>query len=405
MTTARVNGIDLHYELVGPEGAPVIAFSNSLGSAVDMWRGVVAGLAGAYRCLTYDTRGHGSSGTSDAPVTVDGLADDLAGLLDALGIDRAHIVGLSLGGMIGQALASRRPEKVRTLTLIATGPHLPPPDFWRKRAATVRAEGPAAVVDTILPRWFTAGFRERDPDAVARTRASFLRIDPAGYARCCEAIADMDLRDRLGAIAAPTLVIAGAEDPVAPPALAETLRQGIPVAELVVLPDAAHLISVEKPEAIAAHLVTFLALLGDAPSASGDAFQAGLAVRKSVLGPDYVEGALKKAGTFGQPWQDFITRVAWGEVWGDETLPRKTRSLLTLAMMIALHREEEFKLHLKPALGNGVSAAEIMALIKQAAIYAGIPAGNAAMRWTREALGDGFGGNKNNTGSVRLDDV
>jgi 3-oxoadipate enol-lactonase/4-carboxymuconolactone decarboxylase len=196
----------------------------------------------------------------------------------------------------------------------------------------------------------------------------------------------MDLRQRIGAIKAPTLIMVGAGDQATPIAMAEDLRQRIPGAEMVVIPDALHILSVEKAEAVTAHLAAFLAR--HEPNAPTDAFARGIAVRKSVLGGDYVEGALKQAGAFGANLQDFITRYAWGEIWGDPTLPRKTRSLLTLAMMIALHREEEFKLHLRPAQGNGVTAEELKALIKQAAIYAGVPAANAAMRWTRDVLGE-----------------
>ncbi|MCR4283189.1 MAG: alpha/beta fold hydrolase, partial [Bauldia sp.] len=301
---------------------------------------------------------------------------------------RPHIVGLSLGGMTAQALASRHPERVASLVLIATAAHLPPPEFWHGRAATVRADGPAAVVDAIIPRWFTAAFRERAPEAVARVRQGFMSIDRAGYARCCEAIAAMDLRQRLGKIAAPTLVMVGADDPVTTPAMADALRAGIPGAELVVLANVAHLVSVERPDAVAACVLAFLGSNEETAVSDAGGFQKGLAVRKSVLGADYVDAALKDAGSFGAGWQDFITRVAWGEIWGDPALPRKTRSLLTLAMMIALHREEEFKLHVRPALGNGVSIDELRALIKQAAVYAGVPAANAAMRWTREVLGE-----------------
>jgi 3-oxoadipate enol-lactonase/4-carboxymuconolactone decarboxylase len=381
-----INGVELAYDLTGPAGAPVVAFSNSLGSAIDMWDAIVPTLAGRYRCLRYDTRGHGRSGTSGAAVTIDDLAGDLLGLMDAIGVERAHIVGLSLGGMTGQALASRHPERVASLTLIATAAHLPPVDFWETRARTVRAEGPGAVVDTIVPRWFTPAFREHSPEAVAKVRKSFMLIDREGYARCCEAIGAMDMRERLAQINAPTLVMVGANDPVTTPAMAEALRAGIPNAELVVIPSCAHLASVERPDIVAAYLTAFIGRQADIIG-NEDAFQKGLAVRKSVLGADYVEAALAKAGKFGADWQEFISRYAWGEVWDDTTLPRKTRSLLTLAMMVALHREEEFKLHLRPALGNGVSLEEVLALIKQAAVYAGVPAANAAMRWSREVLG------------------
>jgi 3-oxoadipate enol-lactonase / 4-carboxymuconolactone decarboxylase len=116
-------------------------------------------------------------------------------------------------------------------------------------------------------------------------------------------------------------------------------------------------------------------------------FEQGLANRKSVLGVEHVKRSLERAGDFARPWQEFITRVAWGEVWGDPTLPRKTRSMLVLATMVALHQEEEFKLHVRPALRNGVSAEELRALLIQAAVYAGVPAANAAFRWVKEALG------------------
>ena len=199
----------------------------------------------------------------------------------------------------------------------------------------------------------------------------------------------MDLRSRIPAISAPTLAIAGAEDPVTTPAMLEEIRSLVPGTELVVLPRAAHLCSVECPDVVAAHIGLFIDELEGRPAA-GAAFAAGLVNRRKVLGTEHVERSLASAGEVGMPWQDFITRFAWNEIWGDPALPHKTRSLLTLAMMIALHREEEFKLHVKPALKNGVSVAELAALIRQAAVYAGVPAGNAAMRWARDLLGDDF---------------
>ncbi len=386
MPEATVNGVDLHYDLSGPDGAPLVAFSNSLGCTVEMWDEVVPALISRFRVLRYDTQGHGRSGTRDAPTTIDDLAEDLAGLLDAVGADSAHIVGLSLGGMIAQAFAAAHPERTASLVLMATSAHLPPPDFWWQRAATVLESGPEAVVDTIVPRWFTAAFQEREPAAVARTRELFLASSSNGYARCCEAIGGMDLRDRLRKIAAPTLIMVGADDPVTAPAMAEDMRARIRGAEMLVLPQCAHLMSVEQPAAVAAHVGAFLDR--HSPNALSLDFADGLAIRKQVLGAAHVDRSLAGAGTFGMPWQDFITRVAWHGVWGDPTLPRKTRSMLTLTMMIALHREEEFKLHIRPALANGVTVQELRSLILQAAVYAGIPAGNAAMRWTREVLGD-----------------
>lgn len=386
MPTATVNGVDLFYELTGAVGLPIIAFSNSLGSGIEMWDAVAEALDGRFRLLRYDTQGHGRSGTRDQPTTIDDLANDLAGLFDALDIAKAHVVGLSLGGMTAQAFGFLHPERTASLVLMATAAHLPPADAWRQRAATVIDAGPEAVVDSVVPRWFTAAFQERDPATIRRIRDLFLGTDRRGYARCCEAIAEMDLRERIAAIAAPTLVVVGGDDPVAPLTMGADIRGRIAGAELVVLPDCAHLISVERPAEAASHIAAFVER--HAPRAPSPDFAAGLAVRREVLGTAHVDRALDSAGSFSMAWQDLVTRVAWHDAWDDPALARKSRSLITLAMMIALQREDEFKLHVRPALANGVTIDELGALIRHAAVYAGIPAGDAAMRWARQVLGD-----------------
>lgn len=383
MPTIRANGLELFYDLAGPEGAPVVLFSNSVGTTLEMFEAQAEALRGRYRVLRYDTRGHGRSQVLDRPATtIDDLADDLAGLLDGLGIEKAHVAGLSIGGMTAQAFAVRYPDRLRSLVLMATSAYLPPPEAWDQRAATVRADGMGAIVDALVGRWFTPAFAEQRPEVVAPVRERFLAIDPGGYAACCAAIRDMDLRERIGAIRAPTLIIAGADDPSTPVAMSEDIRARIPNAELVIIPRAAHLLAIEQAEAVNAYLVAFLGRF-DAAS-----FEAGLANRKRVLGAEHVERSLAKAGPFAMPWQDFITRVAWGEIWGDPALPWKTRSMVTLAMMVALHREEEFKLHVRPALQNGVTVKELRALLMQTAVYAGVPAANAAFRWVKEVLGE-----------------
>ncbi|XYD10989.1 3-oxoadipate enol-lactonase [Methylobacterium sp. NMS12] len=258
MPQITVGGLGLRYHLEGPEDAPVVAFSNSLGATLEMWDALMPALAGRYRTLRYDTRGHGGSDTRERPAVIADLAGDLAGLLDALGIGRAHLVGLSLGGMTVQALASADPERALSATLMATAAFLPSQQSWDERAATVRAQGTAAVVEATLGRWFTPGFAERDPGAVRAVRERFLACDSAGYAVCCGAIGRMDLRPALAAITAPTLVIAGRDDPSTPPAMAEEICGGIAQAELVVLPRAAHLLAVERADAVGSYLRGFL---------------------------------------------------------------------------------------------------------------------------------------------------
>ena len=395
MPHIRANGVELYYELAGPEDAPAVAFSNSLGTTAAMWDPQWAALTSRFRCLRYDTRGHGRSEVVDRPFSVDDLAADLAALMEAVGVRRAHVVGLSLGGMTGQALAVTRPERLDRLVLCATSAYMPPASTWQERADTVRARGMAALSDAVMTRWFTPAGRVA-PGAAA-TRATFETIDPVGYARCCEAIGAMDLRGRIGAIRAPTRVVAGAEDPSTPVAMAKEIVGLVPGAELVVVPDAAHLISIEQPAALTDAILAFLSEAEvasserrptPAPHDTEEAFAAGLANRKAVLGAEHVERSMASAGAFAEPWQDFITRYAWAEVWGDDTLPWKTRSLITLAITLALGREEEFKLHLRPAMKNGVTPDELRSFLKQAAIYAGVPAANGAFRWARQVLGD-----------------
>ncbi|MDX8482079.1 3-oxoadipate enol-lactonase [Mesorhizobium sp. VK24D] len=388
MPMIKANGVQLFYELSGPTGAPVVAFSNSIGTSLTMWDALAPALRGRYRILRYDTRGHGRSQVVDQPITINDLANDLLGLLDALAIERAHIVGLSLGGMTAKALASSAPDRVLSLTLMATAACVPNPDGFRERAALVRSEGLAPLVDTMRQLWFTPEFLTSAPGTAAPILEAFAGLDPAGYAACCDAISRMDLRPSLGHIRAPTLIIAGRDDQATPVGSSDDIAMLIPQAELVILPKAAHLLAIEQAQAVAAHLLAFLDRHRESGHAPGAvSFEAGLLNRRSVLGEAHVERSLAQAGTFAQPWQDFITRTAWGEIWGDERLPWKTRSLVTLAMMVALHREEEFKLHVGPALRNGVSRSELQGLLLQSAIYAGVPAANAAFRWARDILG------------------
>jgi 3-oxoadipate enol-lactonase/4-carboxymuconolactone decarboxylase len=384
------NSTQLFYDLTGREDGPLIVLSNSLGTTVEMWDGVVKLLAPSFRILRYDTRGHGRSPVTTGPISIRQLADDLAGLLDALNINKAHIGGLSLGGITAQALAIYHPHKVKSLMLMATGPFLPPADTWNTRAKTVREQGINAIVDTVLARWFTLSYFGTHAHRVAYYRSLFLNNYPEGYALCCEAIRDMDLRPGLSSISTPTLVIAGAEDPVTPVNMANDLASAIKGSQLAIIPQASHLLAIEQPQDTAELISQFIASVEQsiAHPLPTRAFEAGLANRKAVLGVEHVQRSLANAGGFAAPWQDFITRNAWGEIWGDDTLPWKTRSIVTLAMMVALHREEEFKLHLGPALKNGVTLAELQALLLQTSVYAGVPAANAAFRWVRETLGD-----------------
>ena len=256
MTTG--GAAELNYLLEGPEDAPVLVLSNSLGTSLEMWDDQAPSLRERFRLLRYDTRGHGSSPTPPGPYTMADLGGDVISLLDRLGVERASFCGLSVGGMTGMWLASAAPERIERLVLLCTSALLGPKSVWDERIATARGRGMPALVDGVIERWFTPAFRSENPEAVGRMARALRETDPEGYAGCCAAIREMDLRGRLPSIRSPTLVVSGAEDPATPPEHGRLIRDSIPGARLEVVPGAAHIANVERPERITRLILTHL---------------------------------------------------------------------------------------------------------------------------------------------------
>lgn len=257
---AQANGISINYTLDGPAGAPVVTMSNSLATNLGMWEPTLPALTREFRVLRYDTRGHGATDAPRGAYTLDQLADDALALLRALGIQRTHWVGLSLGGMIGQTLALKAPEALISLSLCDTSSRLPADakPMWDERIRTAEAKGMEALVDSTLTRWFTAPFREKKKDVVDRV-ATMIRTTPvAGYVGCCQAISALNLTDRLSAIKLPTVVIVGEDDPGTPVAASRVIADNIKGARLEIIPSAAHLSNLEQPEAFNRALSGFL---------------------------------------------------------------------------------------------------------------------------------------------------
>jgi 3-oxoadipate enol-lactonase len=240
----------VHHVVTGPEDAPALVLSNSLGADLRMWDPQAEALAERFRLVRYDTRGHGQSPVPDGPYTIDHVGQDLIALLDHLEIERAHVAGLSLGGMTAMWLGIHAPERLHRLVLLCTSAQLGPPETWADRAAVVRAQGTEAVADAGVGRWLTEGFRAEHPDTAAWLRDMIAGTPDAGYAAACAVIEHMDLTAGLPSIPAPTLVIAGAQDPATPPEHAERIVAAVPDARLEVLDPAAHLANVEQPDAV-----------------------------------------------------------------------------------------------------------------------------------------------------------
>jgi 3-oxoadipate enol-lactonase len=242
--------VAVHHLVAGPADAPAVVFSHSIGATLATWEAQAAALARAFRVVRYDLRGHGRSPVPPGPYDIADLGGDLIALLDRLGIARAHLVGLSLGAMASLWTAARFPARVERLVVCCTAARLGPPEMWAERAATVRAQGTGAIADAAVARWLTPGFRARHPERTAELRAMIAATPAEGYAGCCAVIEKMDLRPELGAIRAPTLAVAGVDDPATPPDRLREIADAIPDGRLVVVPAAAHLASVEQPERV-----------------------------------------------------------------------------------------------------------------------------------------------------------
>jgi 3-oxoadipate enol-lactonase len=238
----------LDHRLRGPEGAPVLVLSNSLGTTQELWQKQLPALVERFRVLTYDHPGHGSSGLPEQPCTIESLTRSLVTLLDELHLERVSLCGVSLGGMVGMTLALEEPERVDRLVLACTSAYVGPPEGWAERARMVRTRGMEAVADTVVGRWFTPELEDEEPETVARFRAMLAATAPEGYARCCEALGAWDARERVSAIAVPVLVVAGEHDPAIPVEQAKLLASRVPASRLRILERAGHLANVERPE-------------------------------------------------------------------------------------------------------------------------------------------------------------
>lgn len=245
----------------GPEGAPVLVLSNSLGTTLEMWDAQAARLARDHRVLRYDTRGHGGSVVPPGPYSFEQLGGDVLALLDVLRIERASFCGISMGGFTGLWLGVHAGNRLNHLVVANSAAKIGTEDGWRTRAALVREKGVAAMAELAASspgRWFTDGFVAAQPQVVQRAQSWIAGIVPEGYAACCEALAQADLRADIARIAVPTLLIAGAADPVTTVVDAQAMQAAIPGAQLVQLP-ASHLSNLEAPAEFDAALAAFVA--------------------------------------------------------------------------------------------------------------------------------------------------
>jgi 3-oxoadipate enol-lactonase/4-carboxymuconolactone decarboxylase len=377
--------IELAYRFDGPDRAsapngPVLVLLNSMGTSTAMWEPCLGPLAEQFTVLRVDARGHGASPVAAAgtPCGISDLALDVVAVLDRLDLGRVHIAGCSLGAMAGLWIAAHRPERVGRLAVMCTSAGPLADSGYRARGEAVRRGGLDSVADAVVDRWLTAAIRERDPELVATVRSMLTSTDAESYAQCCDALVALDLRADLARIAAPTLVMTGDQDEALPPVHGQRIAEGIAGARLESLGAAAHIATYEQPGRIVSLLLEHFQ--------AGATWAGGLAVRRSVLGDEHVDRALREATTMTLPFQEFLTRYAWGDVWARPQLSRRDRSLITLTALVALGAEHEIPMHVRAAVRNGLSEQEIGEAMLHAALYAGLPRANRALAIARDVL-------------------
>jgi 3-oxoadipate enol-lactonase / 4-carboxymuconolactone decarboxylase len=388
MSVPKITGV----QLSNPSAGPLLLLGNSIGtSGTALWSATAGFLGERFHVVGWDLPGHGRN---TDPVS-DGfsMAELAAGVMafaDRVLTDRGepagrlYYAGDSLGGVVGLQALLDAPDRIVAAVLLCTGAKIGDAAGWWERAARVRASGTTVLVNQSVERWFASGFLEREPQVASQLLDSLRAADAEAYALACEALADFDVRSRLGEIAVPVLAVAGAEDFATPADMLAEIAHGVQRGALQVLDGVAHLAPAEAPQEVAKLIMKHF----DAENPGADRYAAGMEVRREVLGDDHVDRATAAATDFTQDFQKLITEYAWGTIWTRPGLDRRSRSMITLTALVARGHHEELAMHVRAARRNGLSVDEIKEVLLQTAIYCGVPDANTAFRIAQAALAD-----------------
>lgn len=379
MHAKTINGQLLAYRHRPSLGRTVV-FANSLGSDQSIWDDVIAALPRGYGVLTFDLRGHGASSGATG-FGIEDLADDAIGLIDALGLSDVLFCGISVGGMIGQVVAAKRPDLLSGVMLCNTAPKIGDADRWNTRIEAVRAGGMASVIDAIAELWFAPAYAAANPDAMSLHQNMLKRIDGDGYNAVCTAIRDADLTDTTSKITVPTLCLGGGLDKSVPKELVKAMADSIEGARYEELPGVGHIPSLEAPDAMV-RLIEEL----DAPRAAR--FEQGMITRRAVLGDAHVDRAEAAKNSLDHAFQTLITEGAWGSVWSSPGISARERSMLTLSLLAATGNFEEIAMHVRATARTGATQRDIIEVFQHVAIYAGVPRANHALKIAKATLAE-----------------
>lgn len=390
MAFLNINGRSVAYRLLGAEALPLVMLAHPLGMSQAVWDDVLPALLPRYRVLTWDLPGHGASqALGEGAITPADLASEALALADHAGAGRFHFAGTSIGGVVGQQLLAEHAERLYSVTLTNTGAVIGTTELWTTRAGRVRSEGLGAISGEIVPRWFSAGRIEANPSLKNGWMTQMGRGDDESYARLCEMLGSHAFTGKLTRKGVKVQLLGGSEDLATPPATLEALAAECDGAPLEILDAVGHVPSVEVPALFAEKLLAVLAVdLGDVGDKGVD-YATGLTTRKQVLGEEHVARSTENATSLDAPFQQMITRLAWGELWSNDDLTRRERSMITTGILAALGRDGELALHLKTAKRIGLTEAELRQVLMHVAIYGGVPAANHAFALAKQL---GWGG-------------
>jgi 3-oxoadipate enol-lactonase / 4-carboxymuconolactone decarboxylase len=384
MAFHTINGRSVAYRLLGAEVNPLVVLAHPLGMSQAVWDDVIPALLPRYRVLTWDLPGHGASqAVSGEQITPADLAAEALALVELAGAQRFHFAGTSIGGVVGQQLIAEHSERLLSATLTNTGAVIGNPDLWNTRAGRVRQEGLAAMSQEIVPRWFAPAAFEASPALKAGWCTQMGRGDDESYAQLCEMLGRDTFTGKLTGKSTTVQLFGGSEDMATPPATLEALAAELGDAPLEIFEGVGHVPAVEASALFAQKFLAVLATdLGDVAN-HGVAYATGLETRKQVLGEEHVARSTANANSLDAPFQQMITRLAWGELWSNDDLTRRERSMITTGILAALGREE-LTLHLKTAKRIGLTEAELRQVLMHVAIYGGVPAANHAFALAKE---------------------
>ncbi len=382
MTFVKINNATIHYEYIENQSDTTFLFINSLGTDFRIWNDVVADLMHYGNILRFDKQGHGLSSLSKETTSIADYANDVLGLMDALNIKKAVVIGLSIGGIIGQYLAVHHTARLEKLVLSNTAPKIGNDDGWNTRINQVKTNGIASITEGVMKVWFSDDFHQNRNNELIGYQNMLANTPLVGYLTACAAIRDNDLTAEIATIQTPTLCFAGSKDGSTPPELVKAMADKIPDSKYILIDGVGHIPCVEAPHIMSKHIIEFVF------NTPLSLYEQGMKTRRSVLGNAHVDRAEANKSDFDKDFQEYITNSAWGAVWSRPGLTKRERSMITIAVLAALGHDEEVAMHIRATKNTGATMDDIKEVLLHIGVYAGVPVSNIAYKIAKKVYAE-----------------